>query len=199
MSSLKDQILKLRDQGLSYRQICKEVNCSKGAVSYHLGDGQKEKAKTRLQKNRKLNPLAKKLETFKEEKIKSKTKNQVCNTNRLLYMKLREFLKPHRWKKLKKEERFSMDSTNLTVEDVITKIGANPICYLTGEPIDISSPRTYQFDHITPRSKGGTNTLDNLGICTKVANSSKTDMTKDEYIEHCKKVLLHNGYNVEKL
>lgn len=33
----KEQILKLREQGYTYNQICKELGCSKGTVSYHLG------------------------------------------------------------------------------------------------------------------------------------------------------------------
>jgi 5-methylcytosine-specific restriction endonuclease McrA len=87
---------------------------------------------------------------------------------------------------------------NFKPEDVINKYGENTFCYLTGDRIDISKPRTYSFDHKIPRSRGGENTLDNLGICTKIVNTSKTDMTPEEYIELCKKVLEHNGYNVTK-
>ena len=39
----KEQILELREKGLSYRQIEKELGCSKGTIAYHLGDGQKQK------------------------------------------------------------------------------------------------------------------------------------------------------------
>jgi NAD-dependent dihydropyrimidine dehydrogenase PreA subunit len=41
--SHKEKILKLRSQGLSYRQIEKELGCSKGTIAYHLGDNQKQK------------------------------------------------------------------------------------------------------------------------------------------------------------
>jgi len=38
-------ILRLRSEGKSYNEIAKELGCSKGTVSYHLGFGQKEKTK----------------------------------------------------------------------------------------------------------------------------------------------------------
>jgi 5-methylcytosine-specific restriction endonuclease McrA len=85
-----------------------------------------------------------------------------------------------------------------TVEDVIQKFGENTICYLTGDQIDINKPRTYAFDHVIPRSRGGNNDLDNLGICTKAVNQAKSDMTPDEFMNLCKKVLEYNGYTVTK-
>lgn len=89
-------------------------------------------------------------------------------------------------------------SKNLTVDDIIKKFGENPKCYLTGDLIDINKTRTYEFDHIIPKSRGGENTLDNLGICTKTANRIKHDMTPDELINQCKKILEHNGFKVNK-
>lgn len=41
--NLKEDILRLRSEGKSYRQIEAELNCSKGTIAYHLGDGQKQK------------------------------------------------------------------------------------------------------------------------------------------------------------
>jgi 5-methylcytosine-specific restriction endonuclease McrA len=91
-----------------------------------------------------------------------------------------------------------MSKSTFTVKDVIEKFGENPICYLTGEQIDINKPRTYHFDHIIPRSRGGDSSIDNLGICTKRANLAKHDMTPDEFEHLCKRVLEHNGYIVTK-
>ncbi len=90
------------------------------------------------------------------------------------------------------------EKRTFTPQDIINKFGDNPQCYLTGKLIDIYKPRTYQFDHIIPVAKGGDNSLSNLGICTKQVNSSKTDMTPEEYIELCKEVLTHAGYEVTK-
>lgn len=48
-------------------------------------------------------------------------------------------------------------------------------------------------------SKGGTNDLSNLGITIPIANYSKSDLTVEEYLELCKKVLEHYGYTVNKI
>ena len=45
-----DKVTILRQQGKNYREICKELNISKGTVSYHLGEGQKEKSFERHRK-----------------------------------------------------------------------------------------------------------------------------------------------------
>ena len=40
---VKNQILDLYKQGLSYSAIQKRLKCSKGTISYHCGKGQKIK------------------------------------------------------------------------------------------------------------------------------------------------------------
>jgi 5-methylcytosine-specific restriction endonuclease McrA len=184
----REKIVELRSKGYSYRQIEKELGCSRGTITYHLTTGLKEKTKLRNKKIRQKNhPFVAKYYHFLETKKLKPKKSKVCDFNKLLYCKVRVF---HRGEKVK--------DFNFKPEDVINKYGENTFCYLTGDRIDISKPRTYSFDHKIPRSRGGENTLDNLGICTKIVNTSKTDMTPEEYIELCKKVLEHNGYNVTK-
>jgi len=41
--SLKDQILELKTQGYSYKEIKEKLGCSKGTICYHVGVGQKDK------------------------------------------------------------------------------------------------------------------------------------------------------------
>ena len=50
-----------------------------------------------------------------------------------------------------------------------------------------------------PASRGGDNSLNNLGITHKVANTMKSDLTPEELIEWCKKILEFNNYKIEKL
>ena len=69
-------------------------------------------------------------------------------------------------------------------------------CYLTGREIDLKDTSSYHFDHIVPRSKGGTNDLDNLGVACGDANRAKSDMHTGEFVELCKDVLEHHGYKV---
>lgn len=188
--SIKNQILLLRSQGKSYNEICNKLNCSKGAVSYHLGDTQKEKTLIRTRKRR-LNPIVSKLESFNNSKPRVLTKGKPLWGNyRILYLKLKAFFR----------DRKTMipDKLPITIDQLINKIGPEPKCYLTGQLLDLNKAREFAFDHIIPVSRGGQNTLDNLGLCTKIANASKTDMTLDEYINLCKNVLENFGYKVSK-
>lgn len=41
--TLKEEILRLRNLGKSYREIQNELNCSKSTIAYYLSDGQKQK------------------------------------------------------------------------------------------------------------------------------------------------------------
>ena len=50
---MKEKIYELRAKGYSYRMIEKELGCSKGTISYHLGAGQKEKTNANTRRNRK--------------------------------------------------------------------------------------------------------------------------------------------------
>lgn len=85
-----------------------------------------------------------------------------------------------------------------TVQDVIDKFGETPRCYLTGEILDIYQPRTYHFDHKHPVSRGGSNALDNLGVCTADANIAKGILTEGQFIDLCRRVLEHNGFHVKQ-
>jgi transposase len=42
----KDKIIQLRAEGKTYNEIQKILGCSKGTISYHVGEGQKEKSAT---------------------------------------------------------------------------------------------------------------------------------------------------------
>ena len=53
LRGLGEKIIELHKKGLSYRQIEKELGCSKSTIAYHLGKGQKEKAYLRSKKSKK--------------------------------------------------------------------------------------------------------------------------------------------------
>lgn len=172
MSTLSDKIFELRSQNKSYNQISKELNCSKGTITYYLSIDGKEKCNQRTRKRRSLqSPVLKKLIHFNSLSKPIKNNNKSKDL-RFLYRKL---------------YTFNGKSANnmITEEQLLNKIGPNPTCYLTGLPIDLNKPHTYEFDHIIPRSRGGDNSIDNLGLCTKQANRAKGGMTKDEFINMC--------------
>lgn len=173
--NIGDQIKQLRSKKMTYSQIANKLLCSKATVSYHLGSGQKLKTKKRSSKQ---HPYKKK--TFKFcSKYTIKNQIVVISTAR---------------KRIQcKIDKFHMNELNsFTIEDLIQKFGENPKCYLTGDPINIWEPSSYHFDHILPRSRGGDNSIDNLGICTKAANMAKSDLTLEEFRELCQKVVDNN-------
>lgn len=49
---MKKDILKLREEGKTYNQIQDILGCSRSTISYHCGEGQKEKTKIRNVKSR---------------------------------------------------------------------------------------------------------------------------------------------------
>jgi len=181
MSNLGPKIIELHAQGTTRPEICRILNCTKSTVSYHLSDGQKAKTRLRTIKRRKSHPYIKKLENFKEVYAKPHDKNFFHKWRALMALKIQKF---HTNKKT-----HIMEDKTFTVQEVIDKFGENPICYLTGDKINIYEPRTYSFDHIVPSSRGGTNTLENLGICTKVANQAKSNLMLDEFYELCKRII----------
>jgi CRISPR/Cas system Type II protein with McrA/HNH and RuvC-like nuclease domain len=71
-------------------------------------------------------------------------------------------------------------------------------CYLTGREIDTDFTNTYQFDHIIPRSRGGDNSFENLGIATPDANRAKHNLSVEEFIQLSKDILENFGYKVTK-
>lgn len=188
---LKQKIEQLRAKGLSYNEIAKKLKCTKSVVSYHLSDVQKQKNIARQRKNRnKQHPYIRKLENFSKQHQNTNIIIGLTKNRRLIQKKIESF------SNMNNDKKYSKPS--FTVKDIISKFGEKPKCYLTGEEIDIYLPRSYHFDHIIPRSRGGSNNIDNLGICTSEANKAKNNMTPDELIQLCKKILINNGYNINK-
>ena len=173
---MKEEILKLRAEGKTYNQIKEILNCSKSTISYYCGEGQKEKTLNRERKRRKETVISRRVEKFQyDRKIKDKSED---------FQRKREFRK--------------LGKRTLTFkwQDVIAKFGWQTNCYLTGKPINLKEPLTYHFDHKIPYSKGGSSSIDNLGIACKEANLAKSDMSVEELIEICKRILEFNGYEI---
>lgn len=178
MKTLKEQILELREKGLSYSEIQNELGCTKSTICYHLTD----KEKLRVRKNSieyKLNkPFHNKLSNFT-----SKSKKGFSN-------KITKFIQDNDVRKgLKLHRELNNDMNYQEVYEIISQ---NSICYLTGEYIDLSKPATYQLDHILPISRGGSSLLENMGLTISAANRAKGNMTNQEFFNLCASVIAHN-------
>lgn len=191
MTELAKSIIELRAKGYTYKQIQNELGCSQGLISYHVANGY-EKQNIRLKKHRSQHPYVNKTRYFLDNGRKRGScpvKNE-SRLSRLCSRKVERFFRDGKGNKV--------ENSSFNFRDVINKFGETPKCYLTGEDIDIYKTSSYSFDHIIPKSRGGTNSIENLGITTRLANSMKTDMTPDELIYMCKRILEYNGYDVEK-
>jgi len=187
----KENILKLRAEGKSYSQIRKELGCSETIISYHLNLSTRNRAK---HQSAKTHPFQTKLYRFKRTDCGPKNINFERKRKKTINDKLLSKIKTFH----KILGTTMSEKSSFTVKDIINKFGEKPKCYLTGIELDIYDTKTYQFDHIIPRSRGGQNTLDNLGIASTKANQCKNNMTPDEFMNMCKLVLEHNGYNITK-
>jgi CRISPR/Cas system Type II protein with McrA/HNH and RuvC-like nuclease domain len=177
---MKDKILRLRSEGKTYNEISKILGIGKSHISYYCGDNQKEKWNIRLKKHRNKNILSKKLGAFKSRKRK-------------LSVASRDFQRRDGSKLLNKAEKYDFD-----YNDIIKKFGIETTCYLSGEKINLMEDNNYSLDHIIPCTKDGDNSIDNMGILHLKVNYMKRDMSVDEFISWCKKILEHNGYKVKK-
>lgn len=166
---MKDEILKLRKDGKSYKEISILLNCAKSTVIYHCGgDDQKNKSKLRTEKYRKNHCVINKVENFQRSRFNVNGKRKLGERN-----------------------------IQFTWRDVIEKFGWKTQCYLTGREIDLHETTTYNFDHIIPFSKSNDSSINNLGITCVEANKGKSDLLISEFVNLCKEVLEHNGYTVE--
>lgn len=171
---MKKEILKLRSEGKTYKQIQKELGCSLSTVCYYCGENQPEKIKNRTREN---------LKTLRGILKRKKDNFSFISRNRKIRIQTNT----------KRRESLKFSS-----KEFREKVTSNPVCYLTGRKIDLLSPKTYQCDHIFPVVKGGGCSLENMGLTCKEANVAKGELTLDEFIQLCKEVLLHNGYDVIK-
>lgn len=176
---MKEDILKLREEGKTYDEIASVLKCSKGLISYHCNPQTKEKTRKRQQELRK-NSFCIKGQSFRQRKL-SKNKTEKFQIR-------------------SKDGRstFSAKLKTFTWQSALEKLKQNPFCYLTGESLDLENFSNVTFDHILPVSQGGDNSIENLGFCTPLVNKSKTSMTPEEYVDLCKKVLIHHGYTITK-
>lgn len=193
LKNLKEPILNLRKLGYSYKEISEKLQCNKSTVSYYCDGKRKIRHMKYLKQIRnKEHPLVRKIESFCQKRKPINPNNtSKLKINKILSSKIATFMR-------RKQEKIKPHTESIKLNDVLDKFGKNPKCYLTGDFIDLQDSKSYQLDHIMPYAKGGACILDNLGLTTSEANKSKADLTLEEYLEICSKVLRNFGYKVTK-
>ena len=83
---MKEEILRLRQEGKTYTQIQDILGCSRGTISYHCGDGQKEKTKVRTANSRRERNIVRKIE-------KHLTKHPNDSQSKIVLETTKKFLK----------------------------------------------------------------------------------------------------------
>lgn len=91
------------------------------------------------------------------------------------------------------------EKTSFTYREFLGKVGERPSCYITKQPIDLNDKESYSIDHKIPKSRGGTNSIDNAEIILSKINRMKQDMTPQELFDMCQFILEKNGYHVYKI
>lgn len=132
--------------------------------------------------------LSKKIENFRGHRDNYKKKQKYIpkpskedTLKKILRNKIIRF---HRDKKQWKYPKMTFKT-----QDLIDKIGDNPICYLSGRKIDLMDGKSYHLDHIIPKNRGGANSLENCNIACKDANQAKGNLLYDEFIILCQEIL----------
>jgi predicted transcriptional regulator len=183
---MKEEILKLRKEGKTYKQISEIVGCAKSTVAYYCGKGQKEKADIRRKRNSKVNTISKKIDRFVRKALQDKSDG---------FQRERGYVyKPNQKGGRRSQSVGKHLPKTFNYKDVIERFGDNTKCYLTGRDINLLEPKQYQFDHKVPPNKGGDHTIENLGITCKEANFAKGNLLVDEFLDLCKEVLENHGY-----
>lgn len=188
MTTLRDKILELRCDGLSYREIAVLLGCSKSTVAYHCCEVQKSKAKSRSYIQRETKPYLRKVENFQSVVRLRESDNSGPKRRSNLTKK-----KANKVTHFQKIGSGVYDRQSFTFQDVVNKVGDNPACYLSGKSINLDEPDSYEFDHIVPRYLGGSNSLDNLGLASTEANRAKHSMDLEEFLDLCEQISRYCG------
>jgi hypothetical protein len=188
---MKEEILKLRLEGKSYREIEKILGCAKSTIAYHCSERQKILSKARsIKKRESEHPLVRKIENFKARRaLKTKTEKFQCRVS------------INNPRKIIGKSHCSMKDIDIQFKskDVINKFGDSPICALSGRIINWEDSSSYVLDHILPVERGGDNSLENLQLLNPQVNTAKSNLTDEEFLQLCKEILKFQGYKVEKL
>ena len=187
ITNLYKNILLLHNKSKTYTEIAQELSCARNSVVYYLSDKEKARRKDYYKKNHKYTPVSKEASRTYLQRYITKWGSRAYLSKKLAQFRTNG-----------NRQRNKIQIKDFNIDDLLAKLENKHICYLTGMPIDLTKTNTYVLDHIIPSSKGGSNSLSNLGLSSKDVNRAKSDKTPQEFFALCKQVLEYNGYTVQE-
>ena len=118
-------------------------------------------------------------EKYKEYRLQYKEKNRVI---------INEKARKHPFRKLSWSANSRCNCKEKIIPFDLWKIAKKQKmkCTLTGDKLTIGN---ISLDHIIPKSKNGTNVLSNLRLVLRSVNIARQNMTDEDFINMCKKVV----------
>jgi len=201
---LKENIIRLREIGCSYRAIAKELKCSKGTINYHLVEGAAERIKSRLGRIE-----WRKLWRFCYENGKKEAKKIYGET--LLRKKGRAFLYGRQGKRITRKDRMGLKHKTTKIFQCLERIWpgikkekevfqavnqwtGKPDYYDDGKPIMTPNVRCKLTDEVV-NAKGNNvqvdhidgdrtnNSIDNFSFVKDWANHMKSNAKNYDILE----------------
>ena len=204
----RQELKAMHESGLSYNKIHEITGLSKSTISWHLSKKARSKVIEYRAKKRKNSirwKLSRKTNSFIEKTAeKGQAKPSKEKPIRAFKAKILIF------KRLFKKDNIGNMTKKFGYKDLLKHFGykgkitdealANweAKCAYSGRKLNLLDSTSYSLDHIEPRSRGGTNDMENCALTSKEANMAKSDLSKDEFLKLCEDVLKHNGYKVEE-
>ena len=184
-----DEVKELHKKGYSYRDLERKFKISKGTISYHLSEGQKQKTIKRTDQRRKrYGAWIRKIEEFfRPGEFKTKTEPKQKRPKRSWYNKVRNF---HRDKNDSTKGVYVMNIID-KVTEFFWKDSKYPFpyyeCKYTGDKINVEVGKDHKqaasIDHRIPRGLGGSNDIEKNGsIIGKIVNEMKKNLSEINFL-----------------
>lgn len=191
----------LEQKGAKPKEVCELLGIPFSAYQSAKGNGECESYQWR-EEDRQIEPFqvpkekplpkpkpAKKPLTEEQIRVRNMSKSERAKYYRQKYLSKPYAVLDSRLKSFVKKQ---LGAPVITVDQVLTKFGLSPVCYLTGQPIDYNDPKSFNLDHYRPVSKGGPSTLENLRLCSPEGNRIKGTLSVPELIQLCQRIVQWN-------
>ena len=200
-----ERIIELRNKGYSYGQIKKETGYSKGSVSYHFGEGQKEKNLERVRRQRggfkrkiwgfiHSSRKPKKPFVYKFSKLRKKGREFFYGDGRRINLNSMVVKQPKLWQYFGKIFPGVTSETEEGEIQAVNQWTGKPDYYDDGKPIMYPYVRCKLTDEIINATRNDAevdhadgdrqnNTIENFTFVIKYANAAKAECTSYEEVD----------------